>query len=392
MSAARTYLDHNATSPLRPEAREAVIAALDAVGNASSVHAEGRQARGIVETAREQVARLVGARSEQVVFTSGATEANTWVMRAGWDTIAVAGIEHESVLAPARTAGARLVEVPCPDDGRVIVGALARLLAAGRTGRALVSLQAANSETGVLQPVEEAAREARAHGFISHTDAVQLVGKLPVSFAELGVDLMSISAHKLGGPKGIGALVIRDGLDLPALIQGGGQERRRRSGTENVAAIAGFGAAAEASRTAPATSSALRDLLESRVLALTPDAVVIGAGVPRLPNTSCIALPGQQAATLLIKLDLAGIAVSAGAACSSGKIGGSHVLAAMGVPRTLAEAAIRVSVGWTTTRSDIDAFLAAWGAIHRARRPRGEQTPKAGAVTGRREHEMRAGE
>ncbi len=403
--APRVYLDHNATAPLRPEARAAMLAALDLAGNASSVHAEGRRARGVIEDAREQVAALVGAKPEEVVFTSGATEANNWALRGGWNAIVVGATEHDSVLAPARAVDPDVIELPCDGDGLIdifaipaqlsssLAGDVAREAGGGAathaasplaaphpyplptrgrgTGSAggLVSIQLANPETGVVQPIAEAVAIARRHGLLIHSDAVQAVGRMPVDFHALGLDLMSISAHKLGGPKGAGAMVIRDGLDLPALMIGGGQERRRRSGTENVAAIAGFGAAAKAAVAGIARMEAvqrLRDELEQGVLALTPEAVVIGADAPRLANTSCIAMPGAQAATLLIKLDLAGIAVSAGSACSSGKIGGSHVLAAMGVDQQLAACAIRVSLGQVTSAQDVHRFLSAWADIHRS--------------------------
>ena len=377
MSEPRTYLDHNATAPLRAQSRAAMLAALDLTGNASSVHSEGRRARATVETAREQVAALVGVAPEQVVFTSGATEANTWALRAGWTSIVMADIEHESVLAPARASGARLVGLDCDADGRVSPDRFASLLdspelatAVIGPGKALLTLQAANSETGVLQPVADCALLAHARGLVVHCDAVQAAGRIALDMASVGVDLMSLSAHKLGGPKGVGALIIRPNFDLPGMLVGGNQERRRRAGTENIAGIAGFGAAAVAARAdrveEGARLGALRDRLEAGVRTLTPTAVVIGAGAPRLANTSCIALPGAHAAMLLIKLDLAGIAVSAGSACSSGKIGGSHVLAAMGVAKPLAQAAIRVSLGATTTGADIERFLATWASIARA--------------------------
>lgn len=368
MMAGRTYLDHNATAPLRPEARAAMLQALDAVGNPSSVHAEGRRARTLVEEARERVADLAGVQPSQVVFTSGATEANCCVLRAGWDMILVSGIEHDSILAPARAARCNLIDIATDSEGRAdrsAVGAgLAR--AAGREGKALLVLQAANNETGVVQPVAAAAELAHEHGAFVHTDAVQAAGRLPLSFDELRVDTMSLSAHKLGGPKGVGALILRDGLEIAPLVAGGGQERRRRAGTENVPGIAGFGAAAAAAKRDLAEMdriAALRDRLEHEALAVAPGAVVIGAGTQRLPNTTCLALPGMAAETLVIRLDLAGIAVSAGAACSSGKVGASTVLAAMGLPVDLARSAIRVSLGWTTTDRDVTAFLDGWSAI-----------------------------
>lgn len=380
MSEARTYLDHNATAPLRPEARAAMLAALDLPGNASSVHAEGRRARAVVEDAREAVAALVGAMPEEVVFTSGATEANNWVVRAGWAQLAVGATEHDSVLAPARAVDPAVMELGCAGNGIFDIGPIAERFnlyplpaARGRgicSTRDLVSIQIANPETGVVQPIAEAVVVARRHGILIHSDAVQAAGRVPVDFEALGLDFMSISAHKLGGPKGVGALVIRDGVDLPALLCGGGQERRRRSGTENVAGIAGFGAAATAARAGlgeMAGVARLRDRLEAGVKAASPDVRFIGAESARLPNTSCIALPGADASTLLIQLDLAGIAVSAGSACSSGKIGGSHVLAAMGIPSSLARGAIRVSLGPTTTGQDVERFIAAWDKIQQQR-------------------------
>ena len=394
MNGTRAYLDWNATAPLRAKARAAMIVALDVVGNASSVHAEGRRAREIVETAREQVAALVNARPEDVVFTAGATEANNWALRADWRNVVVAGIEHELVLASAKAGDATVTEIACATDGVVRVETMAAHVPHGRE-RALISLQLANAETGVIQPVAKMAAVAREHGLVSHTDAVQAVGRVPVDVAALGVDLMSISAHKIGGPKGVGALIVRGDVDLPAFIVGGGQERRRRAGTENIAAIAGFGAAAAAALAGLDGMThlrALRDRLEREVLSITPDVVVIGDASPRLPNTSCMALAGHDAATLLIKLDLAGIAVSAGSACSSGKIGGSHVLAAMGIAPALALAAIRVSLGTTSSERDVDAFLAAWADIHATRRGARPTRVSMPAADERRGNELRVGD
>jgi len=373
MSATRTYLDWNATAPLRSEARAAMVAALDVVGNPSSPHAEGRRARAVIEDAREQVAALVGARPAEVVFTSGGTEANNAVLSAGWETILLAGVEHDSVLAPARNSGARLVELPVDGDGVVRREELAQAIRRNEGSRTLLSLQLANNETGVLQPVAAAAAEARDHGLAIHTDAVQAAGRVAVNLAALGVDYLTLSAHKLGGPKGIGALIARDGVQSPSFIVGGGQERRRRAGTENVAGIAGFGAAAEAAQSDLArmqNMKALRDRLEARVRAITPQAVVVAAGAARLPNTASVALPNTSAETLVIALDLAGIAVSAGAACSSGKVGASHVLTAMGLPAPIARAAIRISLGPASSERDVAHFLEAWEHLARTRRER----------------------
>ncbi len=367
MTATRTYLDYNASTPLRPAARAAMLAALDTVGNPSSVHAEGRRARAIVDTAREQVASLVGAKPSEVVFTSGATEANNTVMAAGWKTICVSAIEHESVLAPARACGAKVVVLPVGTDGVVdLASAADAVAAAGSGGRALLSVMIANNETGVIQPVAEAAVVARTHGLSLHIDAVQGPGRVPVDFAQLGADTLVISAHKLGGPRGVGALIVRDGVNLPVLVKGGGQERRRRGGTENVVGIAGFGAAAaELAREADVATriGTLRDKLESAVTAATPAAVIIGRDAPRVSNTMCVAVPGKLAETLVIRMDLEGVAISAGAACASGKVGANAVLAAMGLPADITAGAVRVSLGRETNEDDIAAFLAAWQKV-----------------------------
>jgi cysteine desulfurase len=360
-----------------------MLAALDVVGNPSSPHTEGRRVRTMIEDAREAVAALVGARPVEVVFTSGATEANNAVMAGGWQAILLAGIEHESVLAPARRqAGsawqggpARVLELAVAPSGKVAAEAVAdragEAPAGDRDALRLLSLQLANNETGVVQDVAAVAEVARSQGLLVHTDAAQAAGRIAVDFRTLGVDYLSLSAHKMGGPKGVGALVIRDGTHLQALIAGGGQERRRRAGTENVPAIAGFGAAARAALGDVAARDrmrALRDRVESQAKSITPAAVVIGADAERLPNTTNIALPGANAETLVIALDLAGVAVSAGAACSSGKVGASHVLEAMGLAPSLARAAIRVSLGWGSTEADVTAFAAAWSHVAARRR------------------------
>ena len=359
MNNPRLYLDHNASSPLRPEAHDAMLTALQLPGNASSVHGEGRAARRLIEDAREQVAALVGCTGAEVVFTSGATEANCAALGNGWATIHRAGIEHESVLAPARQSGATLIDLPVNGDGLVDWSRLGT--AEPPAGKALLSLQMANNETGVCQDVAGAAAAARAQGMAVHTDAVQACGRFAVDFAALDVDLMSVSSHKLGGPMGIGALIVRDGFQQAALIAGGGQERRRRAGTENVAAIAGFGAAATAAAACLDAEAQrlgrMRDHLQAALAALVPDAVIVGADAPRLANTLCLALPCERAETTVIKLDLAGVAVSAGSACSSGKVGESHVLAAMGLPADIARSAVRISLGWNTTETSLEQFL-----------------------------------
>lgn len=368
MTSGRTYLDHNATEPLRAEARQAMLAAMDAYGNPSSVHGEGRIARAIVEAAREQVARLVNAKPGEVIFTSGATEANAFAITGRqWSAVLVGNAEHAAVLAPARRSRAVRTELACRADGVQDLGCVEAWTAGLSKSDvpALASLALANGETGVLQPVAELAAILAPFGVVVHSDAVQAAGRVAVDFRALGLSLMSLSAHKMGGPKGIGALVVRDGTPLEPLLAGGGQERRRRAGTENVIAIAGFGAAAAAAqRDLEKTSQirALRDGLERDIMRINPTSVLIANTVERLPNTTLIAMPGKLAETLVIKLDLAGIAVSAGAACSSGKVGTSHVLEAMGVAPEIARAAVRVSLGYGTTADDVGRFVEAWTA------------------------------
>jgi cysteine desulfurase len=365
----QTYLDWNATAPLRPEAAAAMTAALAECGNASSVHRWGRAARQRVERAREAVAALVGAAPEGVVFVSGGSEANHLALHgSGHRRVLVSSVEHHSVLhaAPA-------VElVPVDANGIVDLARLDAMLAADPRP-ALVSVMFANNETGVIQPAADIAAIAHAHGALFHCDAVQAPGKVSLSIDTIGADLVSLSAHKLGGPPGIGALVVAGAVELAPMIRGGGQERGRRAGSENLPGIAGFAAAAEAAAVGIAAYERvrrLRDDLEAAVAAVAPDSVVVGGGVARLPNTSAIAMPGISAETQIIALDLDGVMVSAGAACSSGKVGPSHVLAAMGAPPEIAGATIRVSLGWTTSEDDIAHFLDAWAALYRRHRGR----------------------
>ncbi len=371
MNFARTYLDYNASAPLLPQAREAVSATLALDGNPSSVHAEGRRLRGIIEAARDDVAALVGARPADVVFTSGATEANVMALGRGWGTILLSELEHDSVLVPARSSGARVVGVPVLPSGVIDASGIAAEVLTGSVplGRTVIALQMANNETGVLQPVAEVAAFAREHGLSCHTDAVQAAGRVAIDFEALGVETLALSAHKIGGPKGVGALIIRDGFEVAKLISGGGQERRRRAGTENVAGIAGFGAAARVAGHGLAEFArlaVLRDRLERGVLQLTPRAVVFGQDADRVANTSCIGMAGKSAEISVIKFDVAGFAVSAGSACSSGRVGSSQVLAAMGSEPDAARGAIRISIGPATRVEEIDSFLAAWREIHKA--------------------------
>lgn len=361
------YMDHNATTAVRPEARDAVSRALAVTGNPSSVHGSGRTARRLVEDARDAVAALVGAEPAAVVFTSGGTEANNLALRgAGRARVLCSAVEHASVLSVIDG----IIPIPVDGDGIVDLDALEALLAEGEDGTALVSVMLANNETGALQPVADVAALAHAHGALVHCDAVQAAGKMAIDFRALSCDLMSLSAHKIGGPPGVGALVIAgdvaEGLALSPVLRGGGQERGRRAGTENVPGIAGFGAAARAAREGLADFARLgpwRDRIENR-LREHAGSRVYGFGAPRLANTSCLIMPGVEAETQVIQLDLAGVAVSAGAACSSGKVEPSRVLAAMGADAKEAATAIRVSLGWNTTEDDVERFEEAWIQVH----------------------------
>jgi cysteine desulfurase len=375
----RVYLDWNATAPLRAEARAAAMAALDVIGNPSSVHGEGRAARHLIEQARADVAWLVGAEPRNVIFTSCGTEANVLALTA---CIEVAGdkaprgrllmsaIEHPSVRLGHRFPASEVEVLRVTADGMIDLADLrARLAVQQDTGklRPLVSIMHANNETGVIQPISSAAEIVHEAGGLLHVDAVQSAGRISCDINTLQADILTLSGHKLGAPKGVGALVLRsEALHLldPA-IRGGGQERGRRAGTENVIGVNGFGAAAAAARRALGNAavgmSRLRDRLESGLKEISPEVVIFGAAnEERLPNTTLFAMPSVRAETALIALDLDGIAVSSGAACSSGKVAPSHVLAAMGVPAALAVGAIRISLGPATSEDEVDFFLRAW--------------------------------
>jgi cysteine desulfurase len=366
----RVYLDWNATTPLRREARDAMAAAWDFAGNPSSVHAEGRQARRLVEEARASVASAVGASPRNVIFTSGGTEANALALvpglrRAEGAPVArllVSAIEHASVLAGGRFPAEATFTIDVTRTGLVDLEHLRALLSSGPP--ALVSVMLANNETGALQPVREAAELVHAAGGLLHVDAIQALGKIPFDITAMNADLVTLSAHKIGGPKGVGALVLAEGgLGFEPLLRGGGQELGRRAGTENVSGMAGFGAAAKAAMVALEQDAirleSLRHRLESG-LRETPGAIVFADSVPRLPNTSLFTVPGLRAETAVIGFDLAGIAVSSGSACSSGKVQPSHVLKAMGFSPQLAQGALRLSLGWSTTAAEIDRCLEAW--------------------------------
>ncbi len=350
------YLDHNATTPLGMPAREAMARAMEVTGNPSSVHGPGRDTRKIVEDARVQVAELAGIAPANVIFTSGGSEANnTLLCGIGADTVMTSAVEHASVLDAAPDAG----RIPVDANGVVDLAALRDMLkdAAGRT---LVSVMAANNETGVVQPIAEVAALCKDAGALLHVDAIQWAGKRPLYEITADADALTLSAHKLRGPQGCGAIVVKDGVAFAPLIRGGGQERRRRAGTENIIGIAGFGAASTAAmdglREFPKLA-ALRDRIEND---LDGDAKVYGAGADRLANTTCIAMPGVGAETQVMAFDLEGIAVSAGSACSSGKVEPSHVLIALGLAKTEAAEAVRVSLGPDTSEDEVVRFIEVW--------------------------------
>lgn len=356
------YLDYNATAPIRAEVIEAVAAVMGTVGNPSSVHACGRWARRQVEDARAKFAELLAVRAQDVVFTSGGTEANNLALRgAGRVRLIVSAGEHDSVLA---AAGAQACRVPLRACGRVDLDRLSELIGPDG-GDALVSVMVANNETGVIQPVREVIALCHARGALCHCDGVQALGKL--SLAGLKPDFLTLSAHKIGGPQGVGALVLGRGGGLVGQQLGGAQERHRRGGTENVAGIVGFGQAVAlicAEQETLGRIRTLRDKMEQRIQALAPMATVFGQAVARLPNSSCIVMPGVGSDMQVMAMDLDGIAVSSGAACSSGKVQPSHVLRAMGVTEEDAGSVLRVSLGWDTTQSDIDRFVESWAALY----------------------------
>jgi cysteine desulfurase len=365
------YLDYNATTPVRPEAAAAVAEVFAHVGNPSSTHAAGRAARGVMEDARAAVAALIGAAPGQIVFTSGGTEASNLAIAsaaaAGHRRLIVSAIEHDCVRAAAESFGAAVETLPVTSDGVADLGWLSARLAAwdGADGAPFVALMLANNETGVIQPVVEAAALVRAAGGWLHVDAVQAAGKIAIDFATLGADTLAVSAHKIGGPQGTGALAFGARASLAPRQIGGGQERGRRGGTENLPGIAGFGAAAKAAlRDLPrfADQAAWRDAAIARLKSAAP-VRVFGEASPRLANTLCFAAPGAQSDTLVMSLDLDGVMVSAGSACSSGKVKASPVLAAMG-ETDLAGAALRVSSGWASTEADWVRFTDVWIATH----------------------------
>lgn len=363
----RAYLDYNATTPLLPSVINAMTGAFKIYGNPSSVHSFGRQARACIESAREAAAAALEARPEGVVFTSGGTEANNMVIKGFLQNNArmiISAIEHESLNYGIPNA----VILPVHQNGQIDVRELKRILSSERShyqGLLFVAVMMANNETGVIQPLKEIIGLAKAYKAWVHCDAVQALGKMPLSFKTLQADSMSISAHKIGGPKGVGALILNNAASLPPFILGGGQERGLRAGTENTVGIIGFGAAIKDVFKQPWPQiQKLRDRLEKHLREKFPEVPIYGSESPRLPNTSCIGMPGVQNQTQLIAFDLQKVALSSGAACSSGKVKPSHVLKAMGIPDKDAAQALRVSLGWTTTQDDIDHFIDVWSGLY----------------------------
>lgn len=362
MTSNEVYLDYNATAPLRKEAMDLMVALMTTPHNASSVHSFGRDGRLAIEKARSQIATLVGAPANQVIFNSGATEANNTVIRHFSDQpVYVSAIEHSATLE----AGENLKHIPVNASGIVDLNALDAQLSAGKA--ALVSVMMVNNETGVIQPIAEISKIAKRHGALVHCDAVQAIGRIPVNITELGIDFMSLSSHKIGGPQGVGALVLGLCGITPTLIYGGGQEKGARAGTENVAGIAGFGVAAElAAKDIERYKNleAIRDELEEELLKISPEIIIHGKDTSRVAGTTMFSLPGAKSETLMMALDLDGIAVSNGSACSSGTVKPSHVLKAMGASESLTNSAIRVSMGWSTNQSDAERFIESWSRVY----------------------------
>jgi len=370
------YLDHNASAPVRPEAADAVAEALRMSANPSSVHGAGRAARACVERSRTTIARSVCARAEDLIFTSGGTEANNLAIHAakalGAERVVISAVEHDAVRAAAAASGLPVTVWPVTGDGRANLSWLEPDLA-DADAKTLYALMAANNETGVIQPFAEAGARIGAAGHLFHIDAVQMTGKAPFDFAASGATFAALSAHKAGGPQGVGALVAACDAQVGALITGGGQEKGRRGGTENVAGIAGFAAAIEAAVADPGEAvriAAVRDRCESLITAAAPEVTIWGADADRLPGTLCLSAPGWASEIQVIAMDLAGFAVSAGSACSSGKVRKSQVLEAMGASPHEAESALRVSFGWTNTMEDAEAFANAWLNDYARVRPR----------------------
>ncbi len=358
----RTYLDYNATAPIRPEVIASVADAMRVAGNASSIHTDGRAARKIVEDARNDVAGLTNVRPAQVIFNSGATEGNNTILSGYKDKcVFISAIEHPSVME----AAAHAKQIPVTKDGLVDLAAFEKMLR--NETPALVSVQLVNSETGVIQPIAEIAGLVKSKGALIHCDAVQAAGRIALDFKSLGVDYLTLSAHKFGGPHGAGAILFREGLQIPKFLHGGGQEKRQRAGTENIAAIAGFGTAAKLALESfddyRAKTTGFQKTLEAAIKQAANDIIIVGENAPRASNTTAIIIPGASAETMLMAMDLEGVSISSGSACSSGTFKPSHVITAMGFGDEAAKSALRFSTGWATTSADIDNALDAFSRV-----------------------------
>ena len=357
----KIYFDHNATTPVKRPVIDAMMGALAICGNASSIHSSGRNARKLIEQSRDKVAKLIKVSPEQVIFTSGGTEANNLVISGiNRDYCIMSAIEHDSILQTEKSHQ----KISVNESGLVELGTLEKLLRVKGSPN-IVSVMLANNETGVIQPVEEIVKLSEPFDTFVHTDAIQACGKINLDWDTLGVDAISLSAHKIGGPQGVGALILNRSFDLDPRFFGGGQERNYRPGTENIPGIVGFGVAAELAADLDRNKriESLRDELEYKILEIAPNAVIHGQRSQRIPNTSCISMPGVLAETQIMKFDLAGIMVSAGSACSSGKVHNSHVLKAMGVKESEASSAIRISLGYDNTIDEIDYFVTQWKKV-----------------------------
>lgn len=359
----RIYLDYNATCPMRPEVIEATTSAMAISGNPSSVHHEGRQARKLIEAARTKVSELIGCSAKQVIFTSGATETNNMLLKgyAPHRRLLVGSIEHSSVVK----SGVDVEYLPVLSNGLIDLEALKNILD-NSTEPTFVSIMTVNNETGIIQPIKDIAALVKNFDCVFYTDSAQAAGRIPIDFNAMGVDFMGLSAHKIGGPQGVGAIIMAKGTNPPALLHGGGQERNQRAGTENVAGIHGFGVAADIALNGLEDYKNLatyQTQIETTVKASCSDIVINGADAPRVANTTSLCLKNFDAQTFLMSLDLEGIAISTGSACSSGVVKASHVLKAMGHSDENAKSGLRISTGWATTQDDIDAFIKAWNKI-----------------------------
>lgn len=361
------YMDYNATAPVFPAVIDAMAAALAHTGNASSVHGFGRAARKMVENARQQIAETINARPAQIIFTGGGTESNNTALQCfKRERIFISAVEHESMI---KHKNANII--PVDQDGMVSPETLDRILSQEKTP-ALISIMLANNETGVIQPIADLVEIAKKHNALFHVDAAQALGKIPVNFAKLNIDALTLSAHKFGGPMGVGALVVKEEMPFTAFLSGGGQERYRRAGTENIPAIVGFGVACMQIAKHQLRWEKIenwRNDMEQKIKRIAPETIFFGEKSDRLPNTSCFATPGWAAEKQVLAMDLSNIAIGSGSACSSGKVEPSHVLKAMGANTEQTKSAIRISMGWQTKQTDVQTLIKTWQGLYQKQQP-----------------------